>query len=161
MWSGLTALLSSSVIGGLIGAFAIHHLTRSREREVWRRDATLKEWRELLSAFTMTRQEMFDIALTQEKNGQALALVDKHTWYIAQTAVRVTLADRLFIRKEMEELGLHRRWAEASHSFEADGDMGKFTLSFRLIQDAIVRAAPLWETGASTSRLSRRKRGAR
>ncbi len=70
-------------------------------------------------------------------------MVDEHRWYLANTAVRVTLADRLFIRKEMEALDLHRKWAVASKAFETDGDMGAFTLSFREIQDAIVKAAPI------------------
>jgi hypothetical protein len=39
-----------SVIGGFVGAFTVHLLSRLRSREEWIRDRQIQEWRELMDA---------------------------------------------------------------------------------------------------------------
>ena len=95
-----TAVWSSPIIAGFIGAFGVHLLTQSQEREKWILDSKKAEYRELLSALSQahmsTRSGLPGFANTEDQ--QPYSSIPS----IQNNSVRI-FSDRIFITKDLPD----------------------------------------------------------
>ncbi|HEY4354605.1 MAG TPA: hypothetical protein VGN16_02575 [Acidobacteriaceae bacterium] len=105
-------------IGPLAGILATQYFTRSAQREQWLKDRRKEEFRELLSAITkcavvlMTRTALNDI-------GQD----DGRKEYLAATQQAFqTIADRIFIAKDVKEMQVFGRLLKINTALRKDSD---------------------------------------
>lgn len=151
VWSILrnTAVWWSPVVAGFIGAFGVHLLTQSREREKWILDSKKQEFRELLSAISQAYMNtrsvqpgfvMFSDSQNKERHSAIFSM--------QQDSVRL-FTDRLFITKDLPLNDLQDSWRKAMEDYSyAQGTVigpyshfKNFDGEYDRIKDAIVAAA--------------------
>lgn len=143
-----TAVWWSPVVAGFIGAFGVHLLTQSREREKWILDSKKAEFRELLSALSQAHS-------STRSASAGFANRDDRTEYkaiipIQDDSVRV-FSDRLFVNNDLPLQELQRAWSKVMeyYSYTMDGwdiearlnPVATLDKEYDRIKDAIVAAA--------------------
>ena len=103
-----------SLVAAIVGALAVHWLTRSRERAVWVRDSRIKEWQELLDS--MTRAYMTLLGSTMPHQEEAARALDQKK-QAGLADVDVVLSTRIFIADDVTDLEVRLRWAAYVEDF--------------------------------------------
>lgn len=145
-----TAVWWSPIVAGFIGAFGVHLLTRSREREKWILDSKRQEFRELLSALSNAH-------ISTRSVSPGFACYTSAQWkerdssiFLAQNNSLRLFSDRLFITKELPLDGFRESWRKAmeEYSYGQGTTIGapyshftNFDMEYARIKDAIVAAA--------------------
>jgi hypothetical protein len=124
---------TAAVLCVFIGQF----FARLSERKQWKRDEKLKEFRELVTALStaMTEQQHF-IASPEPVSGE-LIKKDLESFKVAGR----TIADRIFIRKDMKELKVGETYFDSREDFGNDNDSHTFGRRMDDLIDAIVEIA--------------------
>ena len=126
-----------TVLGGLIGAFVVHLLTRSRDREHWIRDRRMLEWSELLAILAKThvlRLNWMSHAARTQSDEDSVALAQ------AEADSFATLSDRIFVADEVEDLELQNLWNVSRKRF-LDGDREGYISKFVELRRIVIRTA--------------------
>lgn len=146
-----TAVWWSPIAAGFIGAFGVHLLTQSREREKWILDSKKSEYRELLSALSNAYSRIrsatagfgnFPSADTKER--------DEAIFLVTDESLRL-FSDRLFITNDLPLSDLRESWRKAIKSYsysECDWTIGSqyspiadLDSDYERIKEEIVAAA--------------------
>jgi len=141
-----TAVWWSPVVAGFIGAFGVHLLTQSREREKWILDSKKAEYRELLSALSQAYMSTISAPsgfANQENQEQYSAIRPTQ-----DDSLRI-FSDRIFITIDLPVLELQTSWYKAMDDYSYAGPwslgtpspMDHFQQEFNRIRDHIVSAA--------------------
>jgi hypothetical protein len=142
-----TAVWWSPIVAGFIGAFGVHLLTQSQEREKWILDSKKEEYRELLSALSQAHM------CTRSGPPGFANIEDQHQYSaiapIQNNSVRI-FSDRIFITKDLPLLDLQKSWRKAMKDYSYAGPSTLGTLStpvtvfdteYGRIKDGIVAVA--------------------
>jgi hypothetical protein len=109
-----TAVWWSPIVAGFIGAFGVHLLTQSREREKWILDSKKAEYRELLSALSQAHMN------TRSVSPGFAAKDDQQQYFtiapIQDNSVRI-FSDRIFITRDIPLLDLQKAWRKAMDDY--------------------------------------------
>jgi hypothetical protein len=144
-WNAIkdTALWWNPIVAGFIGAFGVHLLTQSREREKWILDNKKQEYRELLDALS-------DSYMSTASTRPGFSKEDNHTRFNSiamkqNNSLRI-FSDRIFITKDLPLPDLERSWRNATSKYnDADPRLEKtredFDKEYERIKDTIVAAA--------------------
>jgi hypothetical protein len=131
-----TAVWWSPIVAGFIGAFGVHLLTQSRERERWILENKKQEYRELLSALSNALVE----TLAVHPNTTRLEALD--TRRAAQNQIIRVFSDRIFIVRDLNLTSLRIRWRDALFAYTENPNKEKeLTDEYEEIRDEIVKAA--------------------
>lgn len=143
-----TAVWWSPIVAGFIGAFGVHLLTQSREREKWILDSKKEEYRELLSALSQahmsTRGEDLGFANKIEQEQYSETLRNQNN------SLRI-FTDRIFIASDLPLAKLRISWRDVMYDYSYTGTAWKvgptetpwtaFDKEYDRIKDVIVSAA--------------------
>jgi len=145
-----TAIWWSPIVAGFIGAFGVHLLTQSRDREKWILNSKKQEFRELLSAlsqaYTSTRSvspgfAAYPSADTKERDSSI---------FLKQDDSLRLFSDRLFITTDLPLNSLRESWRKAMEDYSYSKGLtigspyshfSNFDAEYARIKDAIVVAA--------------------
>jgi hypothetical protein len=144
-----TAVWWSPIVAGFIGAFGVHLLTQSREREKWILDSKKQEYRELLSALSQAH------IITKSMTPGYAATINDPQEYSSITRVQNDSArifsDRIFVVHDLNLPKLQRDWLEAMSGYAITMDgfnikesfkpYAAFDTEYNRIKDEIVKAA--------------------
>ena len=112
-----TAVWWSPVVAGFIGAFGVHLLTQSREREKWILDSKKAEYRELLSALSQAHMSTIELSA-----GYAAFTDDPQKYSsvarIQNDSVRI-FSDRIFITNDLALNDLQQAWRKAMDKYSS------------------------------------------
>lgn len=97
----------TGIIASVAGAFYVHWLTRSIERDAWVRVSRIKEWQELLGSITEAYMTVLTL-MDRRGVGWQEAEVKTHD---ALADVDIVLSTRIFIADEVESLEVRPKWA--------------------------------------------------
>lgn len=121
-WSAIrnTAVWWSPVVAGFIGAFGVHLLTQSREREKWILDSKKEEYRELLDALSDSYMNTASVSAgfgNREDRSSYDSIGMKQN-----DSLRI-FSDRIFITNDLPLAELAKSWSEAisRYTFTTDG----------------------------------------
>lgn len=131
------ALVLWGVIAPLVGILVGHYLSRSWQQMQWMQDRRKEEWRELLSVLTHS-------FVTISKYSGPMMVLDGDDMRVveeAQTVAQTTIRDRIFIAKEVKELGIYEAWVKAERTFEKDRVYIGFAEQYAVLNAKIVDAA--------------------
>lgn len=135
----LTTLLTGT-IGGLIGAYVVHLLTKSRDHSTWVRNSRIKEWQELLE--TLSEAYMALLRLPKSYEGGMGSVSDYNIRKSDALAnVDVMLATRIFISDDVEQLNARKRWAALVTDFHKRTDKPTFMAAYQELHKDIVAKA--------------------
>jgi hypothetical protein len=130
-----TAVWWSPVVAGFIGAFGVHLLTQSREREKWILDSKKQEYRELLDALSAS----YSLAASIPVNSRAE--VYNPIANGVNEFVRLS-NDRIFIVKDLDLNTLPKRWSDSVATYRTNAmNADRFDKEYGRIRDEIVAAA--------------------
>lgn len=131
------ALVLWGVVAPLVGILVGHYLSRSWQQKQWIQDRRKEEWRELLAILTRC------FVTICKYTGPIVVLDgdDMRTLDEAQTIAQTTIRDRIFIAKEVKELGIYETWVKAVRAFEKDKIYIGFAEQYAAINAKIVAAA--------------------
>lgn len=131
------ALVLWGVIAPLVGILAGHFLSRSWQQNQWMQDRRKEEWRELLTVLTRS------FATICKYTGPMMVLDgdDMRALDEAQTVAQTTIRDRIFIAKDVKQLGIYETWVSAVRTFENDKVYIGFAGQYAIINAKIVNAA--------------------
>lgn len=139
-----TAVWWSPIVAGFIGAFGVHLLTQSREREKWILDSKKQEYRELLDALS----ESYSTALSAHSaiplyslDPSGRRLEDTNALLTLQGPTVRVFTDRIFIVKDLDLDSLKQRWGTAIRVYSGMRDIPYLTIEYNAIHDEIVTAA--------------------
>jgi len=109
-----TAVWWSPIVAGFIGAFGVHLLTQSREREKWILDSKKAEYRELLSALSQAYMSTNSVppGFANKEDKQRYSEIAP----IQDNSVRI-FSDRIFITKDLLLLDLQKSWHKAMEDY--------------------------------------------
>jgi len=136
------------IVAGFIGAFGVHLLTQSREREKWILDSKKEEYRELLSAISQAhiRTSSAGPGFAHSRN-EGDQQRDASIFLAQDDSVRI-FSDRLFITKDLPLQDLQESWRKAmgDFSYRQAWSIGShpsegFDREYKRIKDEIVAAA--------------------
>lgn len=142
-----TAVWWSPVVAGFIGAFGVHLLTQSRDREKWILDSKRQEYRELLDALSQshmtTKSAPAGYAAFSVDPKQHLSIVQ-----VQDNTIRV-FSDRIFIIDDLELRRLQTAWRDATTAYASSpkwalggpNSIEIFDDEYNRIKDEIVVAA--------------------
>jgi hypothetical protein len=147
------ALALWGATGPLIGILVGHHLTRSWQREQWRRDNRKQEYRELLSCLSNAYTHMVRFGSGHGWPDEIHQRVEE----VKTESFRV-LRDRIFIAEEIKKSGIMELWAKVFHSFGTFGQSGLLDPSE--FEDLIRQIVTLAITDPADSSLWKRLRTA-
>jgi len=143
-----TAVWWSPIVAGFIGAFGVHLLTQSREREKWILDSKKQEYRELLDALS-------DSYMSTASVSAGFGNKEDRTPYDSigmkqNDSIRI-FSDRISITNDLPLVELADSWREAmnKYTYTTDGwDISlkakpneDFDKEYERIKDRIVAAA--------------------
>jgi hypothetical protein len=135
---GLPSNLISGVVGGLVAAYFVHLLTKSRDHASWVRDSRMKEWQGLLE--TLSKAYM-----TRLKDPYVFNNEDKAQYNLSQANaladVEVMLATRIFISDDVMELDVRMKWAAMVNAFLPRTDKPSFMNAYQALHKDIVAKA--------------------
>ncbi len=109
-----TAIWWSPIVAGFIGAFGVHLLTQSREREKWILDSKKQEYRELLDALSNSYMETASVPAgfgNKEGRSQYDSIGMKQN-----DSIRI-FSDRIFITNDLPLVELANSWREAMNKY--------------------------------------------
>lgn len=142
-----TAIWWSPITAGFIGAFGVHLLTQSRERERWIVDSKKQEYRELLSTISQAHA-------STRSAPSGFANKEDHEQYSAISPIQDTseraFGDRIFITNYLPLHDLQQSWRKAmdEYSFAGPWSIGiattpasVFDREYSRIKNQIVAAA--------------------
>ena len=113
-----TAVWWSPIVAGFIGAFGVHLLTQSREREKWILDSKKQEYRELLSALSQAHMSTSSVS-------PGFANKDDLPQYSAISPIQDNseriFSDRIFITNDLPLLDLQKSWRKAMNDYSYAG----------------------------------------
>jgi hypothetical protein len=109
-----TAVWWSPIVAGYIGAFGVHLLTQSREREKWILDSKKAEYRELLSALSQAHMSTSSgpPGFANKEDQQPYSSIAPK-----QTNSERIFSDRIFITKDLPLLDLQKSWRKAMEDY--------------------------------------------
>ncbi len=109
-----TAVWWSPIVAGFIGAFGVHLLTQSRERERWILDSKKAEYRELLSALSQAYMSTSSVpsGIANNEDRQRYSAIAP----IQDNSIRI-FSDRIFITKDLPLLDLQKSWRKAMEDY--------------------------------------------
>jgi hypothetical protein len=113
MTPGLAFL--SGIAVTVVGAYIVHNLTRSRERDSWVRDSRIKEWQELLAV--LTKAYMLQLSVPNDLRTEALVALEA-TKESGLADVEMTLSTRIFITRDIERLSIRTKWAQLVSDYQ-------------------------------------------
>jgi hypothetical protein len=117
-----------SALGPLAGILIGYFLTRSWQREQWMRDRKKEEYRELLTGLATSMIDLQDYGISDEsRNGFKLA-------------GRI-IADRIFIRDDVNALDVGNIYFDAIEDLGNDGDTNRFGERMDVLRIAIIEKA--------------------
>jgi|ERR1035438_901698 hypothetical protein len=121
-----TAVWWSPIVAGFIGAFGVHLLTQSRERQKWILDSKKEEYRELLSALSRAHMSTGSApsGFANNEDQQRYSAIKP----IQDDSVRI-FSDRIFITKDLPLLDLQKSWHKAMDDYSFAGPWTLGTLS--------------------------------
>jgi hypothetical protein len=133
-------LVWSPLASGLVAAFVVHVLTQSREREKWILDCKRQEFKELMSAITVS------YLMTLQTHGSPIRTVDSEELRRLENAkvdaLRVSW-DRVFIVNDLPLNEIGNRWSRALGLYANRGQLDEeYARIGRSIVDAANRCVP-------------------
>jgi len=145
-----TAIWWSPIVSGFIGAFGVHLLTQSREREKWILDSKKQEFRELLSALSQAHINTRSLS-SGWANYPSADNKERHaSIFLIQDESSRLFSDRLFIANDLPLDSLRESWRKAMKDFCYNDPLltnvpysnySIFDREYVRIKDAIVAAA--------------------
>jgi hypothetical protein len=130
-----TAIWWSPIVAGFIGAFGVHLLGQSREREKWILDSKKQEFKELVSALSQA------YIMTLAKTDGTHSLEDRLQFIATKNETVRIFVDRIFIVKDLDLDSLSLRWRTAMGMYDHKKDAKNFKTEYEAIRDQIVKAA--------------------
>jgi hypothetical protein len=112
-----------------------HFLTRSSERKQWRRDRKQEEFRELVTSLVAGIMEQQKVVSSSEPGEPASKM------FTAQYTALQTIADRIFVRADIEPLKVSAAYISANEDFSKDRNFEKFGGRMDELINAIVKVA--------------------
>jgi hypothetical protein len=134
-----TAVWWSPIVAGFIGAFGVHLLTQSREREKWILDSKKQEFKELLSALSQayvgTRSlqpgwVMYPDSTNQERHAL--------TFSIQRDSIQL-FNDRIFITRDLQLQELKESWRNAMEVYSYAQGTGSTYNHFKTLDEEYTR----------------------
>ena len=145
-----TAVWWSPVVAGFIGAFGVHLLTQSREREKWILDSKKQEYRELLSALSQAHINTRSVSPGFAAYPSADTKERDFSIFVKQDESLRLFSDRLFITNDLPLDAFRESWRKAMENYSYSQGLtigapyGHFTSldgEYARIKDEIVAAA--------------------
>jgi len=124
---------AAAILCVLIG----HFLTRWSQHKQWLRDRKLEEFRELVSAMT---KAIVDTQHLVACGAPDLGEQWQKTFEVQKDALR-TLADRIFIRDELESIKFLDDYMKAFEDIRKDKDIDKFGPRMDAVMNAVIKSA--------------------
>jgi hypothetical protein len=131
------AIWRNPIVAGFIGAFGVHVLTQSRDREKWILDSKKQEFKELVTALAQSHTAILDIWVELKP----IEPDELRTLRAAQNIAITAFRDRVYIRKELSLTDLSKRWLRAMQQYEQRLATQPLHDEFEAIRDEIVAAA--------------------
>ena len=126
-----------AAVGPLVGILIGHYLLRSWQRKQWFADNRLREWRELIGTL-FTSFSTISLLGNKRENLTAES-VQEH--YDADTIALLTINNRIYIDKEVEQEKIHARWNSLVSSFEQSKDGAELGKAFGALSKTLKRMA--------------------
>ena len=136
----LTTLLTGT-IGGLIGAYVVHLLTKSRDHASWMRNSRIKEWQQLLESLSKAYMTLLRLPITQGGVGSVSEYNTRKSDALAD--VDVMLSTRIFISDDAERLNVRKRRAALVVEFQKQSDKPTFMAAYQALHRDVVAKAKL------------------
>jgi len=132
LWVTLSLTIWAA-IGPMVGLLTGHLLSRSSQRKHWIADCKKQEYGELLRAL------MRHHFLLEDYLGSPGPMVGELERRIKEREeeAAIVIKNRLFLRKQIESLGLYERWNRSIKEFRKTQDVPTFSGSFDELQKAI------------------------
>jgi hypothetical protein len=132
LWLTLTLTIWAA-IGPMVGLLAGHLLSRSSQRKHWIADCKKQEYGELLRAL------MRHHFLLEDYLGSPGPMVGELERRIKEREeeAAIVIKNRIFLRRQIESLGLYERWGRSIKEFRKTQDVATFSGSFDELQKAI------------------------
>jgi hypothetical protein len=132
LWLTLTLTIWAA-IGPIVGLLAGHLLSRSSQRKHWIADCKKQEYGELLRAL------MRHHFLLEDYLGSPGPMVGELERRIKEREeeAAIVIKNRMFLRRQIESLGIYERWGRSIKEFRKTQDVATFSGSFDELQKAI------------------------
>ncbi len=112
-----TAVWWSPIVAGFIGAFGVHLLTQSSEREKWILDSKKQEYRELLSALSQSHINTRSLRPGWAKYPDANNKERHASIFQMQDDSLRLFSDRLFITNDLPLDAFRESWRKATDEY--------------------------------------------
>jgi hypothetical protein len=132
LWLTLTLTIWAA-IGPMVGLLTGHLLSRSSQRKHWIADCKKQEYGELLRAL-MRHHFLLEDYLGSP--GPMVGELERHIKEREEEAA-IVIKNRIFLRRQIESLGLYERWGRSIKEFRKTQDVPAFSGSFDELQEAI------------------------
>jgi hypothetical protein len=127
------ALTIWGVIGPFAGILAGHVLSRSSQRKHWIADCKKQEYGELLRALMLHHFLLEDYwGSPGPMQGELERRIKER-----EEEAAIVIKNRIFLRKQMENLKVYDRWTKEVKDFRSSRDIRRFSDAFEEIQSAI------------------------
>jgi hypothetical protein len=136
-----TALWWNPILAGFVGAFGVHLLTQSRDREKWILDCKKQEYRELLSALSESYSKVLFLIAIEVIGIPSIDPDDMNTLRAAQDKATRTFRDRIYVVKDLDLIQLSNRWIMAMQHYERRSEAQRLHDEYGAIRDEILAAA--------------------
>jgi hypothetical protein len=137
--------LVAPLIGTLLGVWMGYHFSRSQQRNQWIADNRVKEWQELMTAlsasFTTIVQTGATLVSADDRLKPAYVLQKLEENVTARTIATQVLVNRVFIAREVRQLGIYTKWSKALAEFDKDHNAGNFGTEYGEITATILAGA--------------------
>jgi hypothetical protein len=121
-----------AAVGPLVGILVGSYLTTRAQRTYWVLDNKRSEYRKLLTTLTRSYSTIVNLRSQGIVSGR-----DEIKCEQMRIAALNVIRDRIFIAKEVKEMGLLEKWAVATHDFNKSRDYELFATQFAKVADLV------------------------
>jgi hypothetical protein len=126
-----------AAVGPLVGVRYGHDLSKRWQKEHWLANNRKEEYREVLQALSAAIGPMVQFGAP----GSTANLEELKAATSAENAAYAILETRLFIKNELETLGVYGRWKALASKFSKDKNVQEFSEGYKTLTEDIRKAA--------------------